>query len=218
MSASSSGVCKIWDPKTGKASAKLSAHKGNAFWAAYNESGHQIATGGSDKVIYIWDRKNTKNPVHKLIGNSGMVRCVQFINSDKHILSGSLKGELTIYDAGTGDQVLQEVVLGDKDEYEGNIIYCVRGMRKAGGGLHFMSSHEDLKARSWEFDPSNAEIKKMDDFKGHSDTVRFISKCLVTIFRLFTKREEMRDYLRRPIAESVGHEGGEGTLPACWPY
>lgn len=103
LSASSSGVCKIWDTKTGKATVKLSAHKGSSFWASYSESGSQIVTGGSDKIIYVWDRKNTKAPVMKLIGNESKIRSVGFFNKDKNIVSTSNHGEISIFDTKTGD-------------------------------------------------------------------------------------------------------------------
>jgi len=77
LSASSSGVCKIWDAKTGKASTKLSAHKGGAFWATYNEAGDYMATAGTDKIVYVWSRKKASKPLLKLVGNKAKVRSEQ---------------------------------------------------------------------------------------------------------------------------------------------
>lgn len=173
LSASSSGICKLWDPKTGKSLASLDAHEGNAFWATYSQSGDQIVTGGSDKQVYLWDRKLTKKPLKELSGNNSIVRSVAFFNDDNHIISTTLEGDITIFDAKTGDIVLQQKVLGEKEEIEGNVIYCVRPMRKIGGGLCFMTTHEDCVARSWQFDTDSNEIKMMEMLVGHSNTVRY---------------------------------------------
>ena len=110
----------------------------------------------------------------KLIGNDSIVRSVGFLNNDKHIISTSMMGEITIFDSKTGDIVVHESCLGDKDEIEGNIIYCVRPFRKTGDGKEFMTTHQDCVARSWEFDPSGKEIKMIDVFPGHSNTVRYL--------------------------------------------
>mmetsp|Transcript_9821 Transcript_9821/g.11028 ORF Transcript_9821/g.11028 Transcript_9821/m.11028 type:complete len:104 (-) Transcript_9821:38-349(-) len=37
-----------------------------------------------------------------------------------------------------------------------------------------MTTHEDCVARSWEFSPSDNEIKAIDVYSGHSNTVRYI--------------------------------------------
>lgn len=184
LSASSSGICKLWDTKTGKPLTKLEAHKGNAFWATYSQSGDQIVTGGSDKQVYLWDRKLTKKPLKELSGNNSIVRSVAFLNDDNYIVSTSLEGDITIFDAKTGDVVLQEQVLGEKEKIEGNVIYCVRPMRKTGDGLGFMTSHEDCVARSWQFDPSSNQIKMMGLLIGHSNTVRYVGKSINCLLEL----------------------------------
>lgn len=115
-------MCKLWDSK-GKAHTKLSAHKGSVFWAAYNDKCTKIVTGGVDKMVYVWDCKKTAKPLLKCVGNKSIVRSVGFLNNDKHIISTSLEGEITIFDAASGDVVLQERCLGDKSDLEGNTIY-----------------------------------------------------------------------------------------------
>lgn len=143
MSASSSGVCKIWDAKTGKASTKLSAHKGGAFWATYNEAGDYMATAGTDKIVYVWSRKKASKPLLKLVGNKAKVRSVCFFNKDRNIISTSLGGDITIYDAKTGDILCQQQCLGEMDEFLGNIAYSVKALKKTGGGLQFFTTHQD---------------------------------------------------------------------------
>lgn len=139
-----------------------------------------MITGGSDKLIYLWDRKNLKKPTKKLIGNRSMVRSVAFFCHDKYIVSTSLEGEITIYDAKSGEIIAQDLCLGDKSEYEGNIAYCVRPLRKLGGGENFMTTHEDCVARMWEFNSEMKEFKNTGIYIGHSDTVRYAGKFLVS--------------------------------------
>lgn len=183
-------MCKIWDSKSGEAILKLSAHKGNAFWASYNQSGDMIVTSGSDKIIYLWDKKNTKKPLKKLIGNADMVRSVVFFNNDESILSGSTKGEISIFDAKSGDLESQNLFLGEKDEHEGNIIYCVRSMKSEGNSTSFMTTHADCVARSWEYDPSSKDTKIMNEYIGHSDTVRYIGNYFFDEFIDFSPSEK----------------------------
>ncbi|CAI2374585.1 unnamed protein product [Moneuplotes crassus] len=205
LSSSGSGVCKIWDAKTGKATEKLSAHKGSTYWGAYSESGNLMVTGGFDKTIYVWSRKKTSKPALKLIGNQSKVRCVGFFNDDKYILSTSQGGEITIFDAKTGDIVSQQIFFGEREELEGNISYCGRAMRKIGGGCQFMTTHQDCVARSWEFSPDDKEFKQLDTFIGHSDTVRYVdfspseSRCVTACedhsLRVWDMESQKGEYL-----------------------
>ena len=47
-------------------------------------------------------------------------------------------------------------------------------MRSSGGGLRFMTTHQDTVARLWEFDPEGAQMKELDTFIGHSNTLRYV--------------------------------------------
>lgn len=110
-----------------------------------------------------------------------MVRSVGFFNNDQNIVSTSLEGEITIFDAKTGDVLFQEQILGDNDAYQGNIAYCVRPFRKIGDGVCFMTTHADCVSRTWEFNPDGNQIKMMNTFIGHSNTVRYCGKSFLKI-------------------------------------
>lgn len=90
------------------------------------------------------------------------------------MVATSQQGEIMIIDTKTGKQVYLNTFLGEKDEYEGNIIYWVRGLKKYGDGNIFMTTHQDNVARSWEFDPSSWGINLLNSYVGHSNTVRNI--------------------------------------------
>lgn len=152
----------------------MSAHKGSAYWAAYSQSGDQIVTGGVDKMVYVWDRKNSSKPLYKCIGNEGMVRSVGFMNDDQHIFSTSMEGEITIFDAKSGEMFLQEKCISDQTETEGNIIYSGSAARKLGDGKYLLTTHEDCATRSWELNPDTKELKNTEIFIGHSNTVRHV--------------------------------------------
>jgi WD40 repeat protein len=112
----------------------------------------------------------------KLIGNAAKIRSVGFFNKDKNIVSTSNHGEISIFSTKTGDSVYHNKVLGERDEYEGNISYCVRPLRTIGEGFQFMTGHQDCIARTWEFDPDNNNLRERDQFIGHSNTIRNIGK------------------------------------------
>lgn len=49
LSASSDGLCKVWDVKSGRCTNELKAHDGaKAYYAAWNADSTYIATCGSD--------------------------------------------------------------------------------------------------------------------------------------------------------------------------
>ena len=102
-----------------------------------------MVTGGSDKLIYLWSRKKTSKPLLKLIGNDSIVRSVCFFNRDQNILSTSLMGDITIYDTKTGEIVCQQRCIGEREEFLGNIAYCGKALRKTGGGMQFLTTHQD---------------------------------------------------------------------------
>jgi WD40 repeat protein len=148
----------------------------------------------------------------KLVGNQSKIRSVGFFNSDKHVVSTSNTGEISIFDFKTGDLVYHNEVMGERDEYEGNIAYCVRPLTKIGRGLQFMTGHQDCIARSWEFDPDNNDLKELDQFIGHSNTIRNICKFVIILlllninFSIFTKRKDMCHNMRRSFFKNMGHE------------
>jgi hypothetical protein len=57
----------------------------------------------------------------------------------------------------------------------------------------FMTTHEDCVARSWEFDPSGKEIKMIDVFPGHSNTVRYRFFILINTIGTLIFHQVKRD-------------------------
>lgn len=47
-----------------------------------------IVTGGSDKLINVWDPEDSSSPVYTLVGHTDNV-CSLFADTDGHIVSGS---------------------------------------------------------------------------------------------------------------------------------
>jgi WD40 repeat protein len=167
-SSSSSGVCKLWDPKSAKLQGSLTAHKGSAFWVKYNKEGNEIATCGIDKMVYLYDVRKTKSPLMEY-QQKGVVRCVEFLNNDKHIISSNMDGDVMIHDISSGDLVMETQVLGNKTAKEGNICYCVKALSD---GLHFMSTHEDYVVRTFNFDLDSKTVEEVQKYEGHTNTVR----------------------------------------------
>lgn len=66
LSASSDGLCKVWDVKTGKCAAELKAHEGaKAYYASWNADSNYIATCGSDRLICLYDSRKAAQPMFK---------------------------------------------------------------------------------------------------------------------------------------------------------
>ena len=100
--ASSSGLCRIWDARTYKNSAKLDMHKGFCFWTRFNAHGTHVVTCGMDRKIHYWDLRKSKKPVTSFL-QDGVVRSACFMDNDSQLVSSTIDGSIMVHDMGTGD-------------------------------------------------------------------------------------------------------------------
>lgn len=96
----------IWDARTPRNMVKVpNAHPSDINCCDFGGfDGNQIATGGSDKVIRIWDMrklKNTKNeafPLLKLRGHQGEITALSWNRYEKNVFaSGSQDGHVMVW-------------------------------------------------------------------------------------------------------------------------
>lgn len=81
VSASSDGLCKIWDVKTGKVAAELTAHQGaKAYFATWNADSTMVATCGSDQLICLYDTRKPTAPLFKNQESESVVISCDFTN------------------------------------------------------------------------------------------------------------------------------------------
>ena len=169
VSASSSGVCKIWDEGTGKATQALEAHKGPCFWVRYSPDGTNIATCGMDKKVKLFDSRKASKALTEF-KQKDVVRSCCFLENGTHIISSSLEGHFLLFDIKEDQVIHNEQILGDKTEMEGNVCYCITPLEK-GTGFKFISAHEDMVVRQWEM---QSYLENDLTYKDHTNTVRYV--------------------------------------------
>ncbi len=96
ITASFDGKVKVWDLLSGMLVNKLT-HPFAVYSATWNPINKTIVTGGSDRVIRIWNPA-TGQVLHSLYGHSGGVTSLQISSDAKRLVSCSVDGEIKIWD------------------------------------------------------------------------------------------------------------------------
>ncbi|KAF9168456.1 hypothetical protein DFQ26_007587 [Actinomortierella ambigua] len=108
-----------------------------------------IVTGGSDKLIHIWDPENAGDPLYTLVGHKDNV-CSLFADASGHIVSGSWDKTAKIWRDGQCVQTLEghtQAIWG-VIELEHNIVVTASadktiGMWKDGKKFKTLTGHDD---------------------------------------------------------------------------
>jgi WD40 repeat protein len=74
----------------------VAGHDGTIFAMAFRPDGAQIATGGFDRTVRIWDA-NTGGPIFTLYGHHAAVTAVAFSPDGKTLVSGDSDGNLLLW-------------------------------------------------------------------------------------------------------------------------
>ncbi|KIL55379.1 hypothetical protein M378DRAFT_35029, partial [Amanita muscaria Koide BX008] len=83
----------------------MRGHTGSVNSVVFSPDGKKIASGSSDKSIYIWDAETGLQVGNPLKGCTDWVTSVAFSPDGKRIASGSVDHTIYIWDAETGEQV-----------------------------------------------------------------------------------------------------------------
>ncbi|MFZ9982806.1 MAG: WD40 repeat domain-containing protein, partial [Cyclobacteriaceae bacterium] len=76
----------------------------NALSLAVNPTNSQIATGGDDQRVILWNTE-TGQPDAILSGNTGWVTSVDFIQEGKKLIAGDKDGNVVLFDLTTNTTV-----------------------------------------------------------------------------------------------------------------
>ena len=156
---SKNGELHNWSVETGKSLAE-NTQSGAIYAIAVSPNSDTIATGGSDKVIRLWNSKSLA-PKLSLEGHSGQVYTLSFSRDGKRLASAGWDRTVRIWDTGSG-QLINSWIGHPGDIW--SIAYSPDGLQLATGGT-------DGKVKLW--DAESGDLLKT--FLGHENAVHTIA-------------------------------------------
>jgi WD40 repeat protein/serine/threonine protein kinase len=94
----------VWDVGTGKKLASLPPqHRALAFSLALSPDGKNLATGGVDSSVIVWDL-SARRPLITMLGHIGPVLSLTFAQDGKHLASGGADHTVRVWDLLSGKQ------------------------------------------------------------------------------------------------------------------
>jgi RNA polymerase sigma factor (sigma-70 family) len=97
-------VVRIWEPLTGKETARLRGHRDGIEVVQYAPDGKLIASGSQDGSVRLWDAA-TGREVRRLEAKDGMVYAMAFAPDGKTIAAGGKRKAVHLWDVATGREL-----------------------------------------------------------------------------------------------------------------
>ncbi|XP_031553302.1 WD repeat-containing protein 48-like [Actinia tenebrosa] len=147
LSASSDTTVKVWDASRGFCMSTLRTHKDYVKALAYASDKEQVASGGLDKQIFLWDVNTltaltaTNNTVttSSLSGQKDSIYSLAMNRSGTVLISGSTEKVLRVWDPRTCGKVMK--LKGHMDN--------VKAITIDADGTHCLSGSSDGSIRLW---------------------------------------------------------------------
>ncbi|KAJ6044395.1 hypothetical protein N7460_005750 [Penicillium canescens] len=137
----------------------LEGHAGSVRSAAFSPDGQLVASGSTDKAIWLWDTIGTLQQT--LEGHSGLVQSVAFSPDGRLIASGSTDETVRLWDTATGS--LQQTLEGHSSS--------VNSVAFSPAGRLLASGSADRTVRLW--DTVTGVLQQT--FEGHSQEVHSVT-------------------------------------------
>jgi WD40 repeat protein len=96
------GNVRLWNTATGELLQSLKAHKDWGFTVAWLPGGKQLATGGGDNLVHIFDPAKGDQPLKTFAGHSNDVHAVVVDSKGSTLMSAGDDGRILIWEIGTG--------------------------------------------------------------------------------------------------------------------
>ncbi len=143
----------VWDLKTGekKFSRKQSDSPSgeSALQVAFSPNGKWLATGGTDKMIILWDTSGKK--VRTLIGHNSRISSIAWSNDSEYLASGSWDRTVRVWKPKTGEQFR---ILKGHPEFVTCVVFTPDQSRIASVG-----SKEEVNLWMWKKDQEKLTIR-----------------------------------------------------------
>lgn len=153
----SNGNIKIWDGQTGETLQTLTGHSEGIQSIAMSTSGQRLVSSSSEG-LNIWNPQ-TGERIHTLSTQSTTIGAVAITPDEQTFISSDETGSIIAWDMATGQQRYQ-ISSGE----------AVWDIAIAPNGQTFVSG-SGRRVRQWDI----ATGKALQDFTGHSDTVRSLA-------------------------------------------
>jgi WD40 repeat protein/tetratricopeptide (TPR) repeat protein len=108
-SGSGHGMVKVWDARTGEEAHSLKGHTGKVYSVSFSPDGQRLASAGGDHKaktgeVKVWDLRTER--ARTLKEYKDPVQSVCFSPDGQRLATATDDGGVTIWDAGTGEEVL----------------------------------------------------------------------------------------------------------------
>ena len=152
--ASLDGRAVIWD-RNGAFRTALSGHiyepsgvlPAGVWSVVFLKDGHNVATGGSDQKILIWDLQETRTPRHTFNAGRGVVFALDYDARNDRLVSGSEDESVVLWDVKAGKSI---------KEFSGHRHWVVSA-KFSSNGDRILTGSWDGTARIWDVE-SGTEI------------------------------------------------------------
>ncbi|MGW2541039.1 WD40 repeat domain-containing protein [Kitasatospora sp. NPDC001574] len=106
---------QLWDPTTSGTWSLLHDHRGTVVAAALDPRAARVATGGTERIVRIWDT-STAEVVHRLTDLNGWVLALRFVADGTQLVAVDGDGEAGLWDVRTGALLARSHRLGSRSE------------------------------------------------------------------------------------------------------
>ncbi|XP_019911538.1 peroxisomal biogenesis factor 7 isoform X2 [Esox lucius] len=111
-SASGDGTLRVWDVKSGRCRLAIPAHRAEVLscdWCKYDQN--VVVTGAVDCSLCVWDLRNVREPLSRLLGHSYAIRRVKFSPFNQTVLAScSYDFTVRFWDYSRREQPLLETL------------------------------------------------------------------------------------------------------------